>query len=302
MTTLANLVDEVLLNLEGFGALQDTIASATLGSTNLGTGFTEVVLTSPQLTDAAGVTPTLLEVKDELMYVGSATFGAGTLTCSVLRGYRGTAPVSFGSPEYAKVNPRYPRAAVKRAINDTMLGLYPRLPAIKTTNFTYLSNTHRYDMPSDARNVLSVRIQDYSNPPQWHRAKRWAFDNAWTSTDVNGKSIEVFDGNPSKKVRVVYSAEPSIFNNESETLSTTGLLPWTREIIVLGACWRLTSFMDAVSATGSHASQMLMNEGQRDAVGRQSVARYFLGMFETRLAEAEARLQDEYPAPRHYLR
>ena len=47
---------------------------------------------------------------------------------------------------------------------------------------------------------------------------------------------------------------------------------------------------------------MLMNEGQRDAVGRQNVARYFLGMFETRLAEGEARMQDLYPAPRHYLR
>lgn len=302
MSTLANIVEEVLLNLEGFGALQDTIALASAGSLDNATGYTNITLTSPQLTDTTGITPTMLEVQDELMYVATTSFSAPNLVCSVRRAYRGTEQATFASPEYARVNPRFPRVAVKRAINNTILGLYPRLSAVKTSEITYLANQYRYDLPADARNVLAVSVRSAGHPTQWHPSRYWTFDATGGSGSVTGKSIDVRDGNPGRPFRVVYTAEPTTLASNVSTFASTGLPDWAREIVVYGACWRLASFMEAVAPMGATAEQAMMNEGQRDSVGRQNVARYFLGMFESRLAEGEARMQDTYPAPRHYIR
>lgn len=291
----------MLLNLEGFGTLQDTIALASNGGVDNATGYTTVTLTSPQLTDDAGITPLLLEVQDELLYVAKSTFFAPNLVCSVRRGYRGTTQATFATPEYARVNPRFPRIAVKRAINDTIEGLYPRLVAVKTSEISYLANKYRYDLPADARNVLAVSVRDLGQPHHWHPSRYWTYDATGGSGSVTGRSIDVRDGNPGRPFRVVYSAEPSILTSNSSLFSSTGLPDWAREIVVYGACWRLASFLETVPQADATAQQLL-TEMQRSGVGRQNVARYFLGMFETRLAEGEARMQDAYPAPRHYIR
>lgn len=298
MSTLANLVEEVLLNLEGFGALQDTIALASAGSLDNATGYTLITLTSPQLTDTPGITPTMLEVQDELMYVATASFSSPNLVCSVRRGYRGTPQATFGSPEYARVNPRFPQLAVKRAINGTIEGLFPRLVVVKTASVSYTANRFRYDLPADARNVLAVSVPDPSNPSQWHPSRYWSFDETGGASDASVRSVEVRDGTPGQSFRVVYVAEPTTLANNSSLFSSTGLPDWAREIVVFGACWRLASFMEAVSPMGATVEQTMLNEGQEQSIGRQNVARYFLGMFEARLAEGESRLQTLYPVLR----
>jgi hypothetical protein len=306
MATLANLTDEVLLNLEGFGALQDTVAQVTVGSANVTTGYTDVTLTSPQITSGSGITPSVIEVQDELMYVANATFTASpaSLTCQVLRGWRGTTQATPSTPDHARLNPRFPRAAVKRAINDTIAGLYPRLFVIKTTEINYQANRATYDLPADARNVIAVTVQHNPSSPDWSASRYWRMDNQGGSGSATGKVISVRDGNPGRKIRVTYTAEPATLPaNSSDFAAISGLPDWVREVVVYGACWRLVSFADASNAFSTSAEQRLINDNQQGGQSKsQSLARYFLGMFETRLAEAEGRMQDLYPAPRHYIR
>lgn len=306
MSSLANLTDEVLLNLHGFGAAQETVAQVTVGSTSLITGYATATLTSPQITDGSGITPSFIEVQDELMYVADSTFSTSPaqLTCDVLRGWRGTAQETITSPAQARINPAFPRIAVKRAINDTIAGLYPRLFVIKTTEIDYLANRYTYDLPADARNVIAVMAQERTTSPDWRASRKWRIDNFGGSASATGKVLEVRDGNPSRKLRVVYTAEPqTLTSNSSVFSSVSGLPDWTREVVIYGACWRLTSFTDAASVFSNTADQRLINDGQQQGQSKhQALARYFLGMFETRLAEAEARMQDLYPAPRHYIR
>lgn len=310
MSTLANMAEEVLLNLEGLGALQDSIAESTgTPPIVISSTATTLFLKGTQLSAGAGVIPSIIEVGDELMYVKGVTYPSPATTydaeVSVLRGYRGTTAVEHtltATNNLVRINPRFPNVAVKRAINDTIQGLYPRLPAIKTAEINYLANQFRYDLPADARNVLAVSVRSLGNPVQWHPARYWTFDATGGSGSATGKSIDLRDGNPGRPFRVVYTAEPTALATNSTTLASVGLPDWAREIVIYGACWRLASFVDAVSAMGASAEQTLLNDGQVGAAGRQNVARYFLGMFETRLAEGEARMQDAYPAPRHYIR
>lgn len=318
MATLADLTEEVLLNLEGFGSLQDTIADLYPGT---GTGnlvlssgsVATLQVKSPALKSSSGITPSVIEIGDELMYVKNVAYFAPPvlydLELDVVRGFRGTTiPTEHVLPNNGgnaiRVNPRFPRIAVKRAINDTITGLYPRLFVVKTTEINYLANRYTYDLPADARNVIAVTVQQRTSSPDWGISRHWRLDNYGGSGSATGKVLEVRDGNPSRKIRVAYTSEPQPLTANSSAFSTVSGLPeWTREVVIYGACWRLVSFMDATNTFSNSAEQRLINDGQQSSQSKsQSMARYFLGMFETRLAEAEARMQDLYPAPRHYIR
>ena len=178
MATLADMVEEVLLNMEGLGSLQDSIGTINPTITAIAPSTTAIEVVSPQVKSGAGIIPSALEIGDELMYVldvGYPTPPANAdAIATVIRGWRGTtADTHTGTTIRVRINPLVPRIAIKRAINDTILGLYPRLPAIKTTQINYLANQCRYDLPADARNVLAVTVQDYSTPSNWNRSKRW---------------------------------------------------------------------------------------------------------------------------------
>lgn len=296
MATLQDIIEEVLLNVEGYNGDQDIYGTLTGDITADATTFT---LAGPSFPDGSGFSTGLMEIGTELVYVQEYDRSTGVAT-GVLRGWRGTTAAAHGTGTRVRNNPKYPIIAVTRAINDTIKAVYPRLFAVKTTELTVNGVTKQYDLPSDAINIIDVKIKTPGATELWLPSKRWSFDNKGGSNSTSGKTINVFDGLAGYPVQVVYVAEPSILEIGDNYQETTGLPDFTREIITYGACWRLVSFMDAPRVTNILAEQNMLNE-QNPTGSAQRLATYFLGMYNQRLVEAEARMKLEYRPKKHYI-
>lgn len=296
MANLEDMIEEVLLNVEGYNGDQDIYG--TLDSSINATDMT-FTLNGPSFPDGSGFSTGLMEVGEELVYVQEFDRTTGVAT-GVLRGWRGTTPTTHDAGTRVRNNPKYPLIATKRAINDTIKSLYPRLFAVKTVELTVNGATKQYDIPSDAINILDVNVKIPGASELWLPSKRWSFNNKAGSNSNSGKIINVFDGLAGYPVQVVYVAEPSTLEIGENYQTKTGLPDFTREIVVYGACWRLISFMDAPRVTNILAEQGMLNE--KNQVGSaEKLAKYFLGMYNQRLVEAEARMKMEYRPKKHYI-
>ena len=125
MTTLNDLVDEVLLDLTSYGLYQPRLTSLTTSATDSDTTL--------NVASTTGFSSGLVEIDDELVFAQSADSTA--LTLSVVRGYRTTAAAHVDGATVT-ANPPWPRAMVKNAINDAIASSYPTLFKVATTDFT----------------------------------------------------------------------------------------------------------------------------------------------------------------------
>jgi hypothetical protein len=296
MAKLEDIVEEVLLNVEGYSGDQDIYGTLTSSITASATTFT---LAGPSFPDGSGFSTGIMEIGEELVYVQEYDRSTGVAT-GVLRGWRGTTATTHSAGKRVRNNPKYPLIATKRAINDTIKALYPRLFAVKTVELNVNGARYQYDLPSDAINILSVHVNVPGASKVWVPAKRWTFNNTAGSNSDSGKTITVFDGLPGYPVQVVYSAEPSTLEIGDDFQTVTGLPDFTREIVVYGACWRLVSFMDSPRVSNMLAEQSLLNE-QVPVGSAERLAKYFLGMYNQRIFEAEARMKMEYRPKKHYI-
>lgn len=309
MATLEDMIQEVLLNMEGFTGDQDMYAVLANDITaEAGEGIT---LDGAAFPDGSGFTTGIVEIGDELVNVlrittgGDIPDGSATLY-PVLRGWRGTTAKEWPAGTLARNNPRFPRQAVIRAINDTIRSMHPRISAIKTYEFVAQGARVRYDVPQDVRNVLQVQWFPPGASRMWIASKRWGFDLTGGSTSVTGRALDVWDAMPGRKVQVVYQAEAQGMTELTDDFeATTGLFDWVRDIVIYGACYRLASFLDAQKATITTAEQAMMNSrsvyGNASFQAGQSISKHFQALYQSRMAEAENRLQDMYPVARHYI-
>jgi hypothetical protein len=296
MANLEDMIEEVLLNVEGYGGDQDIYGTLTANITDTATTF---VLAGPAFPDGSGFSTGLMEIGEELVYVQEYNRSTSTAT-GVLRGWRGTTAKAHNAGTRVRNNPKYPIIATKRAINDTIKALYPRLFAVKAVELSVNGATKQYDIPADANSIIDVNVKVPGASELWLPSKRWSFNNIAGSNSTSGKVINVFDGIPGYPVQVVYNAEPSTLEIGDNFQQTTGLPDFTREIVVYGACWRLVSFMDAPRVTNMLAEQSILNE-RNPVGGAERLAKYFLGMYNQRLVEAEARMKMEYRPKKHYI-
>ena len=125
MTTLNQIVDEVLLNLTSYGLIQPRVTTL---SGDIDDNDTTIAVTS-----VANVPTGLVEIDDELLLVQSKDLTANTL--SVIRGYRTTA-AAHTSGALVTVSPPWPRQQVKNAINDAISSSYPSLYKVATSDLT----------------------------------------------------------------------------------------------------------------------------------------------------------------------
>ncbi len=130
MTTFANMIDEVLINLSGYTFTQDR--STYLGSsvtTTTSTSASPLILTLPT-TENLG--KGVIEIDEELMYVDSYDRVANTATIAPYgRGFYGTTAATHAADARVIISPTFPRHVVKRAINDTIRALGANLYAVK---------------------------------------------------------------------------------------------------------------------------------------------------------------------------
>ena len=286
MTTFADLVNDVLLLMQGYGLQEDGAAFLTgAGVTASGLSFT--------VDDASNLGPGLAEIGDELVYIRSVAQATNTVTIAPDgRGYRGTLAVAHSADARVTMSPTLPRSLVKRKINETIVGVYPTVWGVGSTTLTYDPVVANYELPTDVEDILQVTYEEVGPDRSWPPVRRWKLDKHPDSTDyATGKSLYIWDAlGGAQSIRVVYQKRPSELALDADDLTDTGLANTARAAVVAGAAWRLVSFMDASRLKVSAAEMDLLDDKNPIGTGTQ-VGSYLRRQYERELAEEAQRQQ-----------
>jgi len=292
MSTFEDIIQEVLTSTEGIS--RDVNVYGAVGAGGINSSVTTIPSTGGVFADGAGFTTGLIEIEDELINEQAFSRTTGAFS-SCIRGWRGTTAATHAAGALITDNPTYPRILVKRAINDAIRNVFPRLFAVKEYEFT-VTNQFRFEIPAGALNVLNVSFETTSTG-YWCNSEAWKFiphDGGAT-----GKAIEIADIPTGRTARVMYTAQPTPLVNNADVYNTvTGLDDWTRDIIVLGALWRLTSATDISNIGYTTAEQSSFHSQSPKYVG-SDITKNLMQLYQARMSEAEERIQELYPAVKH---
>jgi hypothetical protein len=300
MATLKDMVDEVRANLAGYTMRQDRI---TYLANTAGISTTDTSLTIGSATNLAkGV----IEIDDELIWIDS--FDKTSSTLNVIpgfgRGYSNTSPAPHARYAQVTLSPTFPRVSIKQAINDTINSVFPKLWSIRSTTFTFNPAVTTYALPDDAEDVLAVTWQTIGPSKEWLPVRRWRVDGMANSGAFNSTStVSVYDAiTPGRTIQVWYTSEPSTLDSSNEDFAdVTGLPETCRDVITLGAAYRLLSYLDAgrinlTSAESDNADTKIPSSAGASA------SKYIFALYNQRLQDESAKLYGKYPTKIHYTR
>lgn len=288
MSTLAQLTEEVLLELEGFSGDQGVFGTLSASTTTSASTFT---VNGPVLPDGSGMSTGLIEIGDELCLVQNLNRATGAMT-GVLRGWRGTVPVAHAAGSLVRANPTYPRVAVKRAINRTIVSVWPRLFGVGTATFQVNTERPVYSLPS-ADGILDVTWYDVPTT-QSVSCRNYRFAK-------QRSTIEVYDAQPNTTITVVYSRRPAELAGDASAFTSSYLPDFAEGAIVTGAALRLLQgvLLTAVPHPAMEQTLLAQTGLQQGQAGGNAVKLY-AGLFEQRVAEARQQLEAVYPTPVYY--
>lgn len=219
------------------------------------------------------------------------------------RGMYGTTAAAHDADELVRNNPKFPRAVISRAINDTIRSVYPDLFAVASTTMTADLSVGTYELPSTTEDVLDVFWQDIGDTGIWHPVKRYRFNPFANTTEYDtGKSIDIISGVAhGQTIQVVYRKVPSALSSLSDDFATvSGLEDSAKECIVYGACARLVGYLEPARLSSDAAEARFME--QEPAGKALTAARYFYQMHLQARGEESRRLNDRYPPRIHFTR
>lgn len=307
MTLFSDLVNEVQLNIQGFTYRQDRATYLTAPALS-----SDLVL-SVGATDNIG--KGIIEIDDEMMWVDSYDRQANTITVAPFgRGYNSTAAVAHLQNAKVVITPTYPRIAVMRAINDTLNAVYPKVFAEGYTNVKFLASRTTYQVPSEATQILHMAWQSVGPTKEWLPVRQWRWDpladNAtWGIAAPDGvvtgfsKTVSVYDNIlPGRTIHIVYSKQPTPMVDETDDFAVvTGLPLSMKDVVVYGACWRLSSFMDPARMSLTSAASDEYDSKRPYGTGI-NVTKQLQVIFQARLEEESLKQKLQYPARVHYSR
>lgn len=308
MTTLNEMIDEVLINLSGYTYQQDRSTYLTAAVTTLTSPSSSPTILSLGSTDSVG--KGIVEVDEELMWVTSFDRVSNTATIAPYgRGYLGTTAATHDVDAKVTISPIFPRHVVKRAINDTIRAMGTQLLVIGQASFVFNPSVTTYEV-SDSQgslieNVLSLSWQDIGPSQEWIPVRRWSWDaKADTATwGLNAQTITVGDYiTAGRTVKVNYLKQPNAFSSTSDDFVTTTGFPITaRDVVILGAAYRLLAYLDP-----ARASQISPQADEIDAKrafgSANSAARQIFALYQQRLNEEVKAFQGQFPTRVHYSR
>jgi hypothetical protein len=305
MPTLTNMIDEVAVNLSGYTFQQDRATYLTTAvSTTTSSSASPLVL---QLGSTDSVGKGVIEIDEELMWVDSFDRVANTATVAPFgRGYLGTTAATHTLDTKVTISPTFPRFNIKRAINDTIRALGANIFAVKTTTFTFNSAVSTYAFNNlNIKNILSVTWQDIGPSKEWVPLRRWDFDSLASTTAFGAGAQTITLGEApvsGRTVKVVYATDPNPFTTNSEEYATvTGLPESTRDVVVLGAAYRLLSFLDPARAS-QVSPQADETDSKRPYGASQTATKQLYALYTQRLDEETKSQQQNYPVKVHYSR
>ena len=305
MTTLTNMIDEVAVNLSGYTFQQDRATYLTHAVTTTTSSSASPLVLQLGSTDSVG--KGVIEIDEELMWVDSFDRVANTATVAPFgRGYLGTVADTHLADSKVTISPTFPRFNIKRAINDTIRALGANIFAVKTTTFTFTSSVSTYAFNNlNIKNILSVTWQDIGPSREWVPLRRWDFDSLASTTAFGAGAQTITLGEApvsGRTVKVVYATDPEPFTSNSDVYATvTGLPESTRDVVVLGAAYRLLSFLDPARAS-QVSPQADETDSKRPYGASQTATKQLYALYIQRLDEETKSQQQNYPIKVHYSR
>jgi hypothetical protein len=294
------MVDDVKSNLIGYTLRQDRITYVT----NAG-GLTT---TSSAITvgSADNLAKGIIEIDDELIWVDRFDKSTNTMTVApgFGRGYQGT--TASPHAQYAQVTlaPTFPRNAIKKAINDTINSYFPKLWSVSSTTFTFNASQTTYALPDDAETILFMSWQTTGSSQEWLPVNRWRADSMANAATFNtNNTVNIYENiQPGRTVQVWYTTEPNTLDSNTDDYEdVTGLPASSYDVTILGACYKLLSFLDAGRINLSSAEADL-NDTKNPYNSGASASRYVFALFQQRLQEEALKLSDKFPIRLHYTR
>jgi hypothetical protein len=299
------MIDEVLINLSGYTFQQDRATHLTTAVTTLTSTSASPLILSLGSTDSVG--KGILEIDEELLWVDSFDRVANTATVSPYgRGYLGTTAATHTADAKVTISPTFPRFSVKRAINDTIRSLGASIFAVKSTSFTFNAAQSTYAFNNlDIKNILTVSWEDIGPSKEWRPLRRWDFDSTADATawGAGAQTITLGEAPISgRTVRIVYAADPTAFTTNAQVYTTqTGLPESTRDVVILGAAYRLLTFLDPARAS-QVSPQADETDSKRPYGASQSATKQLYALYIQRLNEETQSQQQNYPPRVHFSR
>lgn len=292
MTTYADLINEVHLNLLGFISDQEQLTT-TDGFASGDTSFS--------VDDATQISTGLIEVDQELMWCTMVDPDANLVYVSI-RGMYGTGVAAHAANAVVRNAPRFPRQSIANSINSVIRSCYPDIFAVATTTITANGAVVTYSLPAEVEEVLDVTYELRDASGYWEPQHRWALDkHANTTAYPTGKTLSIFEPVLSNRtLQVLYKKVPTTMSALSDNLSITGLDESVRKVLVYGACSELVGYLEPARLSDDSAEARFI--GTQSAGSAINASRYFYQMFLQAKAEENRRLLDRYPPRLHWNR
>jgi hypothetical protein len=304
------MIDEVLINLSGYTYQQDRSTYLTAAVTTLTSPSSSPTILSLGSTDSVG--KGILEIDEELMWITSFDRVSNTATIAPYgRGYLGTTATTHAVDAKVTVSPIFPRYVVKRAINDTIRAMGTQLLVIGQTTFVFNPSVTTYELtdsngnPLNIENILTMSWQDIGPSQEWINVRRWTFDSkADTGTwGNNAQTVTIGDYiTAGRTVKVNYMTQPQAFTNGTDVFTTTtGYSETARDVVILGAAYRLLTYLDPARAS-QISPQADEIDAKRSFGSANSAARQIFALYQQRLKEEIQAFQGQFPTRVHYSR
>ena len=298
MPTLSDLIDETKSNLQGYTLRQDRISY-------LASAINSATATIP-LGGSGNLAKGIIEIDDEIIWIDSFNKASNTLTAApgFGRGYMNTTQV--GHNQYAQVTlaPTFPRITIKKAINDTINSFYPKLWAVASTTFTFNASQTTYALPDDVESILYVSWQTTGSSQEWLPVNKWRADGmANVATFNSTNTINIYESiQPGRTVQVYYTTTANTLDSSTDDFTdVTGLPESSQDVVILGASYRLLSYLDAGRINLSSAEADFADSKLPSTAGA-SASRYIFALYQQRLNEEALKLADKYPIRLHYTK
>ncbi len=304
--TLDTLADEVIMNLAGYTLQQDRTTHLT---TNITTTTSTLAAPTTFSLDAQEIGTGIIEIGDELLWVAAYDRISKTATIPPYgRGFMGTTATTHDAGDRVIITPTFPRSSVKRSIQDTIRAIGSSIFAAKNTSFTYNSVVDTYAFTGlNIQNILRMSWEDIGSSKRWIPINRFTWDSSPDSTawGANSQTVTINDRyiHAGRKINVTYATAPSTLSTSSTDSFAvqTGLPESVRDVVVLGASYRLLSFLDPArnALTSPQADEL---DSKRQYGSGNTATRALYQLYATRLAEETQAQQQQYPVRPRYSR
>jgi hypothetical protein len=298
MPTLSDMIDEVRSSLAGYTLRQDRI-------TYLNSAITSTATAIP-IGSSSNLAKGIIEIDDELIWIDNFSQASSTLNAApgFGRGYQNTNASPHAQYAQVTLSPTFPKNIIKKAINDTINSFYPKLWSVASVTFTFNASQTTYALPDDLESILYMSWQTTGSSLEWLPINRWRADPMANIATFNTQNtVNIYENiQPGRTVQVWYTTTPNTLDNPTDDYAdVTGLPASSSEVVILGASYKLLSYVDSGRINLSSAEADL-NDTKIPSTAGVSSSRYIFALYQQRLNEEALKLQDKYPIRIHYTK